>query len=66
MVSSYIAALDLENQKQTAGKIQRLLLEETPVIFGYFYDYLSATVKGVTGVHPTAISQNYLDRASKT
>ena len=66
MVSSYIAALDLENQKQTAGKIQRLLLEETPVIFGYFYDYLSATAKGVTGVHPTAISQNYLDRASKT
>ncbi|ATU95011.1 ABC transporter substrate-binding protein [Phyllobacterium zundukense] len=65
LVSSYIAALDLESQKQTAGKIQRLLLEETPVIFGYFYDYLSATAKGVTGVHPTAISQNYLDRASK-
>ena len=65
LVSSYIAALDLESQKQIAGKIQRLLLEETPVIFGYFYDYLSATAKGVTGVHPTAISQNYLDRASK-
>ena len=65
LVSTYIAALDLESQKQTAGKIQRLLLEETPIIFGYFYDYLTATVKGVTGVHPTAMSQNYLDRASK-
>ena len=65
LVSSYIAALDLESQKQTAGKIQRLLLEETPIIFGYFYDYLTATAKGVGGVHPTAMSQNYLDRASK-
>jgi len=65
LASGYIAALDLEAQKQSAGKIQRLLLEETPVIFGYFFDYLTAAAKGVTGVHPTAMSQNYLDRASK-
>jgi peptide/nickel transport system substrate-binding protein len=65
LASGYIAALDLEAQKQSAGKIQRLLLEETPVIFGYFFDYLTATAKGVTGIHPTAMSQNYLDRASK-
>ncbi|ATU95782.1 ABC transporter substrate-binding protein [Phyllobacterium zundukense] len=65
LASGYIAALDLEAQKQTAGKIQNLLLEETPVIFGYFFDYLTATAKGVTGVQPTAMSQNYLDRASK-
>jgi peptide/nickel transport system substrate-binding protein len=66
LASGYIAALDLEAQKATAGKIQRLLLEETPVIFGYFFDFLTATAKGVTGVHPTAMSQNYLDRASKS
>ena len=65
LAASYIAALDLESQKQTAGKIQRLLLEETPVIWGYFYDFLTATVKGVTGVQATAMSQIYVDRASK-
>jgi len=65
LATSYVAALDLEAQKATAGKIQRLLLEETPVIFGYFYDYLTATVKGVTGVQPTAMSQLYLEGASK-
>jgi peptide/nickel transport system substrate-binding protein len=65
LVDSYIADLDLESQKQSAGKIQRLLLDETPVVFGYFYDFLTATVKGVTGVQPTAMSQLYLDRASK-
>ncbi len=65
LATSYIAALDLEAQKADAGKIQRLLLEETPVIYGYFFDYLSATAKGVTGVNPTAMSQIFLDRAAK-
>ncbi|TPI16300.1 ABC transporter substrate-binding protein [Mesorhizobium sp. B4-1-3] len=65
MAASYIAALDLEAQKATAGKIQKLLLEETPVIFGYFYDYLTATAKGVAGVQPTAMSQLFLEKASK-
>ncbi|TPI22015.1 ABC transporter substrate-binding protein [Mesorhizobium sp. B4-1-1] len=65
MAASYIAALDLEAQKATASKIQKLLLEETPVIFGYFYDYLTATAKGVAGVQPTAMSQLFLEKASK-
>ncbi|UCI25494.1 ABC transporter substrate-binding protein [Mesorhizobium sp. B2-8-5] len=65
MAASYIAALDFEAQKATAGKIQKLLLEETPVIFGYFYDYLTATAKGVAGVQPTAMSQLFLEKASK-
>ncbi|WP_137934110.1 ABC transporter substrate-binding protein [Mesorhizobium comanense] len=65
LATSYIAALDLEAQKADAGKIQKLLLEETPVIFGYFYDYLTATAKGVAGVQPTAMSQLFLEKASK-
>ena len=65
LATSYIAALDLEAQKATAGKIQTLLLEETPVMFGYFYDYLTATLKGVAGVQPTAMSQLFLSGASK-
>lgn len=65
LATSYIAALDLEAQKATAGKIQKLLLEETPVVFGYFYDYLTATAKGVAGVQPTAMSQLFLEKASK-
>ncbi|TIV76446.1 MAG: peptide ABC transporter substrate-binding protein, partial [Mesorhizobium sp.] len=66
LVSSYIAALDLEAQKATAGNIQKLLLEETPIIFGYFLDYLTATAKGVTGVQPSAVGQLFLDEASMT
>ncbi|PAP97592.1 ABC transporter substrate-binding protein (plasmid) [Mesorhizobium mediterraneum] len=65
LVDSYIAALDLEAQKATAGKIQELLLEETPVLFTYFADYLTGTAKGVTGVQPSAMGQLFLEKASK-
>lgn len=64
LVASYIGTADLEGQRATAGKIQRLLLDETPVIFSYFYNFLTATAKSVTGVQPTAMSQLFLAGAS--
>jgi len=57
LVASYIAALDPAAQRAAAGRIQRLLLEETPVITAYFYDWLSVTAKHVSGVLPTAMGQ---------
>ena len=64
LVASYVAALDIEAQRAAAGKIQRLLLDETPVLFTYFYDFLTATKKGVTGVQPTAMGHLLLDKAT--
>ncbi|TXG96684.1 MAG: hypothetical protein E6R08_08820 [Nevskiaceae bacterium] len=46
LVKSYIAALDLDSQTTSAGKIQNLLLDESPVLFAYLYDFLTATKKG--------------------
>ena len=60
LVAEYIAALDPAAQRDKAGDIQRLLLEETPLIVAYFYDWLSVTSKAVTGVRPTAMAQLYL------
>jgi peptide/nickel transport system substrate-binding protein len=57
LVASYIAALDPATQRAYAGRIQRLLLEETPVITSYFYDWLSVTARNVSGVRPTAMGQ---------
>ena len=65
LVSSFIADGDLEGQRKTAGKIQRLLLDETPCIYGYFYDFLIAKRKDIKNVRGSAMSQLYLDRASK-
>ena len=47
LVAQYVAALDLGSQRAVAGQIQKLLLDETPVIFSYFYNFLTATAKKV-------------------
>jgi peptide/nickel transport system substrate-binding protein len=66
LVAQYIATTDLKTQRETAGKIQTLLLDETPVIYAYFYDYLAATASNVSGVEVTAISQTFLANATIT
>jgi peptide/nickel transport system substrate-binding protein len=62
LVAGYIAALDPVAQRDAAEQIQRLLLEETPVITAYFYDWLSITSKRITGVRPAAAGQLFLDQ----
>ncbi|HEY2419238.1 MAG TPA: ABC transporter substrate-binding protein [Steroidobacteraceae bacterium] len=65
LVAGYIAALDPASQREAAGRIQRLLLEETPIIAAYFYDWLSLTTKRIRGVRPSASGQLFLDRAQR-
>jgi peptide/nickel transport system substrate-binding protein len=65
LVAQYTAASDLSTQRSIAGQIETLLLAQTPIIFGYFYNYLTATAKGVTGVYPTAIGHLFLYNAAK-
>ncbi len=57
LTAQYIAALDPVSRRAAAGRIQRLLLDETPVIIAYFYDWLSVTANNVSGVRPTAMGQ---------
>ena len=64
LAKGFIAALDLEAQKATAGKIQTLLLDQTPVLFSYFYDFLTVTKAGAAGVVPTAMGHLMLGQAS--
>jgi peptide/nickel transport system substrate-binding protein len=62
----YIAAADLSTQRSLAGRIQTLLLDQTPIIYGHFYDHLTATAANVTGVYPIAIGGLFLNNAVKT
>ncbi|MFO1088101.1 MAG: ABC transporter substrate-binding protein [Hyphomicrobiales bacterium] len=64
LVKNYVGALDIDAQRAAAGKIQKLLLDETPVIWSYFYDFLTAARKGVAGVEPTAMGQLYLSKTT--
>src|SRR5579859_2086745 len=66
LVAKYIAAVDVGTQKTYAGQIETLLLAQTPIIFGYFYNFLTATAQGVTGVYPTAIGHLFLNNAAKS
>ncbi len=62
----YVAAVDLSTQRMLAQEIETLLLDQTPIIYAYFYDYLSATQKDCTGVYPTAQGQFFLWNAGLT
>jgi peptide/nickel transport system substrate-binding protein len=64
--AQYIAAVDLSTQKSIAGQIETLLLNETPIIYGYFYNYLTAMGKNVSGAYPTAIGHIFLYNCTKS
>ncbi len=64
LVADYVAALDLDSQRGVAKQIQELLLDETPIIFPYFYFHLSAARTGVAGAEPTGMGHIDLTRAS--
>ncbi len=66
LAKQYVATVDLTTQRQIAGQIETLLLNETPIIYGYFYDYLSAWAKNVGGPYPTAIGHLFLTQAVKS
>ncbi|HYZ82352.1 MAG TPA: ABC transporter substrate-binding protein [Solirubrobacteraceae bacterium] len=66
LVKQYVATVDLQTQKSLAGKIETLLLNETPIVVPYFIDGLTATTKGVHGVNPTSIAAIFLKDAYKS
>jgi peptide/nickel transport system substrate-binding protein len=55
LANDYIAALDLQSQRGFAKQIQELLLDEVPIVFAYFYVYLTATKPDIAGVDVSAM-----------
>jgi peptide/nickel transport system substrate-binding protein len=52
LVNQFYAAPNLAGQRKFAAQIQRLLLKDTPVIYAYFYNFIAASSKKVTGYVP--------------
>ncbi|MEI6001065.1 ABC transporter substrate-binding protein [Paraburkholderia bengalensis] len=63
LVKSYMSTLEVQQQKRIAGRIERLLADETPVIIPYFADSLVVTRANLDGVRFSAMAQLYLDQA---
>jgi peptide/nickel transport system substrate-binding protein len=61
---SYIGAIAVKDQRKYAGQMQRLLLHDTPVIFPYFYNYLGAGTKNVTGYKADAQGSIFFSHTS--
>ena len=66
LAAQYIATADLTTQRKIAGQIETLLLDQTPVVYGYFYNYLSASAQNVKGIYPTAIGHIFLYNTTKS
>jgi peptide/nickel transport system substrate-binding protein len=66
LVGQYVATADLSTQRSLAGQIQTLLLNETPIVIPYFYNYLTATAKNVSGAYPTVVGHVFLQNETKS
>jgi peptide/nickel transport system substrate-binding protein len=66
LVTQYVAALDPDTQKGVAKQIQELLLDETPIIFPYFYNFLSAAKPNLMNAVSAATGQFDLSKAGFT
>lgn len=65
LVGDYIAAIDISSQRTQAKQIQELLLDEVPIVFSYFYFYLTATKPTVAGVDVSAMGHYDVVRAGE-
>jgi peptide/nickel transport system substrate-binding protein len=63
LLRDYARARDVQSQRQAAGSIQTLLLEETPTVIAYFNKFIRFSNRRVDGVRFTAISHLLLGRA---
>ena len=63
LFKQFAAAVDLTTQRTIAGKIQRLLLQQTPIIIPYFFDELGAGKPGIGGVVTTGMGQMFAGQA---
>ena len=65
LVKDYTAAVDLGDQRRYAKQIQELLLDESPILFTYFYYYLTGAKNDVANVDVTAMGHFDLSRTGR-
>jgi peptide/nickel transport system substrate-binding protein len=66
LFNQYQGAVDVAGQKAAVGEIQKLLHEDAPALYPFFFDYLSGHDKSVSGVQVTALGHMQFQNASKS
>jgi peptide/nickel transport system substrate-binding protein len=64
LFAQYQAAVDVDGQKNAVGEIQKLLHEDAPALYPFWFDYLSGHDTSVSGVQVTALGHIQLQKAS--
>jgi peptide/nickel transport system substrate-binding protein len=64
-VTDYVSALDLQTQRAAAKTLQEMLLDEVPIVFAYFYFYLTATKPDIAGVDVSAMGHVDVSQAGQ-
>ena len=57
--------VDLADQRRYAKQIQELLLDESPILFTYFYYYLTGAKNDIAGLDVTAMGHYDLSRTGR-
>ncbi len=60
----FVGAISLTDQRTYAKQAELILLQDTPVIFPYFYNYLTAGSKSVTGYYADPQGTVFLSHTS--
>jgi peptide/nickel transport system substrate-binding protein len=61
----YQAAIDVEGQKAACGNIQRLLHDDAPACYAFFFNYISATSSDISGFQTTSLGHLQLQNTTK-
>jgi peptide/nickel transport system substrate-binding protein len=64
-LSEYRRAIDVAGQKAAVGAIEKILWDEVPACYPYFYNYLSGHDASVSGVQATALGHTIVSAATK-
>ncbi len=65
LLSEYRTAVDVDGQKAAIGEIQKLMHDEQPALYPFFFNFLAGHDSSVSGVQVTALGHLLLGRASK-
>jgi len=64
-LSEYRRSIDVEAQKAAVGEIQKILWEDVPACYPYFYNYLAGHDSSVSGVEQSALGHTVVSAATK-
>lgn len=65
-LSAYRRAVDVDGQKAAIGTIQKILHEDAPALYPYFFNWLAGHADNVSGVETTSLGHMILSKASKS